>query len=763
MKNTTQYFLKVIVLLPCIILTLSLPSRIWALQPPQPGEIEELEAAGALESRLEMVDEIGNYITDPFLVYKIQQKLLSLPGMLDPSLSKITTSSLPPFRQGMPTTGNVKIFVLLIEFQDDLGTVAQSTIDNIIFGDGILANYPRESLTNYYNRSSYGLLNLSGVTFAWYQTAYDRSAVVQDKPGREVLIKEVLDYIDNDIDHDFTQYDSDNDGDIDYFIVMWAGEDEGWGTFWHGQYKGWLDTSYTLDGMALDRYSWQRESTSPAVVIHETGHALGLPDLYDSDPLGPDGGVGGFDPMDANRYDHNCFSKWMFDWLSPVVISGSRQNLTLAASATTPDCVLIWPGITTGDIFSEFYLVENRQSDGNDDIGIHPDGLAIWHVDATLATDGNFLYNNVKTDHKLIRLMEADGLEEIETGDGNVDRDDLYTDGDEFGPDTSPSSDKYDGTDSCVRVWDIVDQGTTPGAEITAAFSTVCNQPPVCDAGGPYTAECQGASTSLPLDGTGSSDPDPGDTISYLWFADCPAYSFDGQTSATPTITINATAICNVTLGVTDMEGDSDFDTSSISVSDTTPPDISCPPNVTIECDASKEPSNTGMANGVDICDPNPSITYLDSVTQGSCPEEETITRAWTVTDYAANSNSCTQTIQVVDTTPPLIQNVSANPKTLWPVNHKMVKVDVSVTATDNCDSSPECTIVSVDSNEPVTGIGDGNTAPDWFITGNFSVDLRAERSGVDTGRIYTITVSCTDGCGNRSNETTEVMVQHNQ
>lgn len=92
-----------------------------------------------------------------------------------------------------------------------------------------------------------------------------------------------------------------------------------------------------------------------------------------------------------------------------------------------------------------------------------------------------------------------------------------------------------------------------------------------------------------------------------------------------------------------------------------------------------------------------------------------------------------------------------------------MVQVNVSATAIDNCDSSPDCAISSVSSNEPVNGLGDGDKAPDWIITGDLSLDLRAERSGTGTGRIYTIIVTCTDECGNSTVGTASVTVQHNQ
>jgi hypothetical protein len=95
--------------------------------------------------------------------------------------------------------------------------------------------------------------------------------------------------------------------------------------------------------------------------------------------------------------------------------------------------------------------------------------------------------------------------------------------------------------------------------------------------------------------------------------------------------------------------------------------------------------------------------------------------------------------------TPPTITSASASPNTLWPPNHKMVPVTVSVSATDNSGAMPTCQIVSVSSSEPINGLGDGNTAPDWQITGPLTVNLRAERSGKGTGRTYTIIVACTD------------------
>jgi hypothetical protein len=93
-----------------------------------------------------------------------------------------------------------------------------------------------------------------------------------------------------------------------------------------------------------------------------------------------------------------------------------------------------------------------------------------------------------------------------------------------------------------------------------------------------------------------------------------------------------------------------------------------------------------------------------------------------------------------------------------------MVPIRVTATATDNCDTAPHCEITSVTSNEPVNGRGSGKKADDWNITtGTLRVKLRAERLGTGDGRIYTITVTCSDACGNSSTGNTTVTVPHDK
>jgi len=117
---------------------------------------------------------------------------------------------------------------------------------------------------------------------------------------------------------------------------------------------------------------------------------------------------------------------------------------------------------------------------------------------------------------------------------------------------------------------------------------------------------------------------------------------------------------------------------------------------------------------------------------------------------------------QLVDVTPPTIVSVSVTPEVLWPPNHKMKTVTVSAVVTDDTDLAPTWTILSVASNEPVTGPGDV-TSPDWVITSPTTVQLRAERLGTGTGRIYTITIQASDISGNTATATVNVTVPHDK
>lgn len=126
----------------------------------------------------------------------------------------------------------------------------------------------------------------------------------------------------------------------------------------------------------------------------------------------------------------------------------------------------------------------------------------------------------------------------------------------------------------------------------------------------------------------------------------------------------------------------------------------------------------------------------------------------------------CSATVTIEDTTPPDL-TVSLSPEILWPPNHKLVTVTATVVATDTCDASPTVRLVSITSNEPDNGNGDGDTENDIqgaaFGTADLVFQLRAERRGGGDGRIYTVTYEVEDASGNTSTAQALARVPHNQ
>jgi hypothetical protein len=131
-----------------------------------------------------------------------------------------------------------------------------------------------------------------------------------------------------------------------------------------------------------------------------------------------------------------------------------------------------------------------------------------------------------------------------------------------------------------------------------------------------------------------------------------------------------------------------------------------------------------------------------------------------TCTDLAGNSASATVSGINIDKTPPTI-TCSASPNVLWPPNNKLVPVSVSVTVTDALSGPAGFTLVSVTSNEPDSGQGDIQ----GFATGTSSTSgqLRAQRLGSGSGRVYTFTYSGSDRAGNTASCGTTVSVPHDQ
>ena len=241
----------------------------------------------------------------------------------------------------------------------------------------------------------------------------------------------------------------------------------------------------------------------------------------------------------------------------------------------------------------------------------------------------------------------------------------------------------------------------------------------------------------------------------------------------------------------TDQCGNSSSCTQTITVRDTTAPVIACPVNVTLECPADTSTNKTGVATATDAGDAI-TISFSDSVTN-LCGFTQVIKRTWTARDACNNQSSCTQTITVRDTTPPVITCVDGKtvectmPWTFDPptatdtcgtntmavlstVTNKTCGNTFTATrtwrATDACGNQASCsqTVSVVDTTAPVITCAGNKTvectspwtfdAPTASDTcGSNSIVLVGTVTNAGCGNTFTATRTwrATDACGNQA------------
>jgi hypothetical protein len=292
-----------------------------------------------------------------------------------------------------------------------------------------------------------------------------------------------------------------------------------------------------------------------------------------------------------------------------------------------------------------------------------------------------------------------------------------------------------EGTDTCtftVTVNDIEKPTVAAPANVV-----VSNDPGQCSATvNPGTAtasdNCPGATVNgVRSDAQALNAPYPVGTTTITWTAT----DASGNTSATSAV-------------------------QTVQVNDTEKPTISCPANITQSTDPGL--CSAVVTFNVTANDNCPGVTVVSTPASGSVFPKGTTTVNSTATDAAGNTMSCSFTVTVNDTEFPVVSQPINNPNVLWPPNHQMEPVTVDYTATDNCPGL-NC-VLTVASNQPIDGLGDGDTAPDWQVIDSHHVLLRAERSGKDkNGRTYTITTTCTDASNNVTTKTSTVFVPHSQ
>jgi len=279
------------------------------------------------------------------------------------------------------------------------------------------------------------------------------------------------------------------------------------------------------------------------------------------------------------------------------------------------------------------------------------------------------------------------------------------------------------------------------------------NQPPTAELDPDHTVECNvTGAAAFALDATWH-DPD-NNVASFGWFRGSRKGQFVGALPSVeleqPLTSANEPATPYF-FKVIDTFGAYAEATTKVRVVDTTAPSITTSGNAQAECTGPNGTFVNITATASDVCDASPTLGNTGAPGGLLFPVGVTTVK-WTAKDASTNEATALQTVTIKDTTPPTINSVTASPSSLWPPDHRMVPVTVTVSVSDVCDPKPTCQIVGpVTSNEPDNGLGDGDTAGDWQITGPLAAEVRSERSGTGTGRVYTLTVRCSDASGNTS------------
>jgi len=271
------------------------------------------------------------------------------------------------------------------------------------------------------------------------------------------------------------------------------------------------------------------------------------------------------------------------------------------------------------------------------------------------------------------------------------------------------------GKGTILRTWTATD-GCGNRASCVQTINFQDTTPPVIVCPANITLECPLAPTTNNTGVATATDSCSG--VSNITFVDV----FD---------TTNCTGKGSIlrTWTATDGCGNQSSCVQTIRLKDTTPPVITCPPNITLECTVSPLTANTGLATASDTCSAVTNISFVDTFSTTNCTGKGTILRTWTAADACGNTSSCVQTISFKDTVPPVI---------VCPTNITL-----------------ECTVPTTTNN---TGVATATDTCNGVANITFS---DAFGSANCTGQPAILrTWTATDGCGNRASCTQTITMR---
>ncbi len=337
--------------------------------------------------------------------------------------TRVTSDSASAF----PNIGDIKSAIILVEFAD-LEFVIENpntAFYNQLNQEGYSVSGATGSAKDYYYDNSNGLFNGQFDVYGPYKLSqgysyYGGSTGVENV---STMIEEAVQLADND-GVDFSQYDFDENGEIDNIFVYYAGYNaaEGGpeGCVW--PHKSSVSSKPIFDGKKLYVYactSELRDNKGETIAgigtfCHEFGHVFGLVDIYDIDYSASGGtstGLGTYCIMCEGAYNNDGNTPPMFNALSLEMIGWSAPKVLEAGESITirPVQHLETYMIET-EVEGEFFLVENRNIESIVwDTYIPASGLLITHIDRSDLVKNKWSMNTVNSDpdHDCVRFVPA--------------------------------------------------------------------------------------------------------------------------------------------------------------------------------------------------------------------------------------------------------------------------------------------------------------------------------------------------------------------
>lgn len=413
---------------------------------------------------------------------------------------------------GLPSTGDFHALVIPVQFDGDTITKSQlDMLDKAFNGNSNDTGW--ESVQSYYQKASYGKLNLTfdiqdvyhaqhnSNYYATYRENYTQDGQQFTRTGEEVILTEALAHYEPLID--LTQYDFNGDDTIDAVYLIYSASVDYDEADFYWAYVTWYYGDQKYDGLDAYYYlfagfDFMDESTSrdpgsgydpisglkinAATYIHETGHLLGLDDYYDYDTKsGCNEGLGGADMMDWTVGDQNVYSKIMLGWLEPTIVNDTT-TLTIESSQASASAILI-PLNFKNSYFCEYLLIDLYSAEGLNALHARQEnsilydgasyGVRIYHVSSSINKPydndyGSFTdYNNTSTNFALIKLVEADGEKKFASSRGYAAASDLWQAGAKLS-EAFPTYMRNDGKQVNFDV--IINSVSATSASITVTF-----------------------------------------------------------------------------------------------------------------------------------------------------------------------------------------------------------------------------------------------------------------------------------------------------